>query len=60
MGKMPAPPHISSFKKFTNKIPSDHLRASVAFGLFMQSERSWVDKQNGEPNEHAANITMIS
>jgi hypothetical protein len=58
---MPVPPHIPSFKKFVDKIPSDHLRASVAFGLFMQSERWWVDKQNGEPNEpRAANITLIS
>jgi hypothetical protein len=48
---MALPPHIDSFRKFNDAIPNDHLTASVAFGLFMQSERMWVDRQNPEPTE---------
>ena len=47
---MPLPPHIDSFKKFNLLIP-DNLIASVAFGLFLESERIWVDHQNPEPTE---------
>jgi hypothetical protein len=48
---MPAPPHIGSFQQFSERLPGDHLRASIAFGLFMQSEHKWVVGQNPEPNE---------
>jgi hypothetical protein len=47
---MPLPPHIDSFQRFNEVIP-DHLVASVAFGLFMRSERIWADGQNPEPTE---------
>jgi hypothetical protein len=46
----PAPPHIASFSKFVERLPNDHLKASVAFGLFMQAEQFWVNKQETEPN----------
>jgi hypothetical protein len=45
---MPLPPHIDSFQKFNVLIP-DHLIASVAFGLFLESERIWVNQQSPEP-----------
>jgi hypothetical protein len=47
---MPLPVHISSFRLFSESIP-DHLTASVAFGVFMQSEAIWIDEQNPQPTE---------
>jgi hypothetical protein len=48
---MTLPPHIDSFKRFNELIPNDHLLASVAFGVFMQGERVWIDQQDPEPTE---------
>jgi hypothetical protein len=36
-----APPHVSAFQKFAVRIPS-RLEASIAFGLFMESEGLWA------------------
>jgi hypothetical protein len=47
---MPLPVHALSFRRFSENIP-DHLTASVAFGLFMQSEGIWIAEQNPEPTE---------
>jgi hypothetical protein len=50
---MPAPPHIASFRKFVAHAPDDHLRVSVTFGLFMQSEQYWINERNNEPDARA-------
>jgi hypothetical protein len=48
---MPATaPHIASFRKFIARAPDDHVRASVAFGLFLQSEQYWVSTKGTEPD----------
>jgi hypothetical protein len=44
-----APPHVSSFQKFEAKIPN-RLEASIAFGLFMESEKQWAAGQ-GSPSD---------
>ncbi|MEA2823482.1 MAG: hypothetical protein QOJ86_5486 [Bradyrhizobium sp.] len=44
-----APPHVSSFQRFAEQIPN-HLEASIAFGLFMQSEAQWAAKA-GNPSD---------
>jgi hypothetical protein len=46
----PPPPHIRSFKEFSDRIPNNDVLAAVAFGVFMHSERRWVDQQTAEPN----------
>jgi hypothetical protein len=42
------PPHVSTFQRFADQIPN-HLEASIAFGLFMESERVWAADQAGGP-----------
>jgi hypothetical protein len=44
-----APPHVASFKKFEARIPN-RLEASIAFGLFMESEKQWAERE-GSPSE---------
>jgi hypothetical protein len=44
-----APPHASTFQRFAAQIPI-HLEASIAFGLFMESERIWAS-QIGNPSD---------
>jgi hypothetical protein len=44
-----APPHVPSFQKFETKIPN-RLEASIAFGLFMESEKQWAARE-GSPSE---------
>jgi hypothetical protein len=53
---MALPPHVDSFKKFTPLIP-DHLTASIAFGLFMESEEVWVINKVGSLHRGNAVIT---
>jgi hypothetical protein len=45
---MPTPLHVAAFEKFNKEIP-DHLEATVAFGLFLVSEREWAGGQNTAP-----------
>ena len=47
---MAPPPHVSAFEKINSRI-SNHLEASLAFGLFLRSEREWAATQNPEPTE---------
>jgi hypothetical protein len=44
-----APPHVSTFQRFLGLIPS-HLEASIAFGLFMESENFWANRA-GDPSD---------
>jgi hypothetical protein len=47
-GDTPVPSHVTSFQKINAKI-TDHLMASVAFGVFMRAESCWLE--TNEPNE---------
>jgi len=44
-----APPHVSAFQKFAARIPN-RLEASLAFGLFMESESIWAARA-GNPSD---------
>jgi hypothetical protein len=40
---VPSPLHVSAFDKFASQI-TNHIEASIAFGLFLESERAWADE----------------
>ena len=44
-----APPRVSSFQRFAAQIPN-RLEASIAFGLFMESEAIWAERI-GDPSD---------
>jgi hypothetical protein len=44
-----APPHVSAFQKFASQI-DNRLEASIAFGLFMESEGIWAANA-GNPSD---------
>jgi hypothetical protein len=49
---MPTPLHVTAFETFNSEIP-DHLEASIAFALFLVSEREWAATQNPPPSQAA-------
>jgi hypothetical protein len=49
---MPPPLHVAAFERFNGSIP-DHLEATIAFGLFLVSEREWANAFNPPLNAAA-------
>ncbi len=47
---MPTPIHVAAYELFNQHI-EDHLEASIAFTLFLVSEREWADGKNPTPTE---------
>jgi hypothetical protein len=47
---MPTPLHAAAFDAFNAQI-NDHLEASIAFALFLVSEREWASGQNPAPTD---------
>lgn len=47
---MTPPLHVAAFQAFNAQIP-DHLEASIAFALFLVSEREWAALQNPAPTD---------
>lgn len=47
---MPPPLHVTAFQAFNAQI-TDHLEASIAFALFLVSEREWASGQNPPPTD---------
>ena len=47
---MPPPLHVTAFDAFNAQI-NDHLEASIAFALFLVSEREWARHQNPPPTD---------
>lgn len=47
---MPIPLHVAAFDLFGEHI-EDHLEASIAFALFLVSEREWATRRTPPPTE---------